>query len=93
MQKQRPAREPLGEFVQEHADPEIVYAGIVRDQRQILCAFPAQSGDQIFWNATKTEAAKQNGGAIMNRRNCGIGIGYALIPLYHLSESQTQNAT
>ena len=53
---------------QQQADAEVVDAGIVADDGEVLRAAAMQRGDQVFGNAAQSEAAHHDRGAVGDDR-------------------------
>ena len=54
-------------------------SGIVADDREIFVALIAQSGDEIFRNATEPESTQHNGGAILHISDRFLRVAHNLI--------------
>jgi hypothetical protein len=65
--------------LQQQPNSEIVHAGVVRNQRQILRSLALQRRNQIFRNTTQSESADQNRRPILNLGDRRIGITYPLV--------------
>src|SRR2546421_3511144 len=65
--------------LEQQADAEIVDAGVVADDGQVLYTFAADSSDEVFWDATQTEAAHEDGCAVVDLLNGGVGGGDAFV--------------
>jgi hypothetical protein len=66
-------------ILQEDADAEVVDASVVANDGEVSCAFAADGGDQVFWDAAEAEAAHQDSGAIGKSGNRGVGGRDALV--------------
>src|SRR5467141_3968885 len=66
-------------ILQQQADSEVVYPGIVTNHSQVLGAFATHSANEIFRNAAETEAAHQNRHAIAQVGDGGVSGSDAFI--------------
>ena len=60
-------------ILEEKADAEVVDAGVVADDGEIFGAFAADGSDQIFGDAAEAEAAHEDGGAVGEIGDGGVG--------------------
>src|SRR5581483_9661930 len=58
---------------------ELVHPGVVADGREVLDSLPNQGGNEILGNATQTEAADHDGGAILDVADSLVGTGNDLV--------------
>src|SRR5258707_1812596 len=66
-------------ILQQQADSEVVYPGIVTNHSQVLGAFATHSANEIFRNAAETEATHQNRHAIAQVGDGGVSGSDAFI--------------
>ena len=62
-------------ILQEDADAEVVDAGIVADDGEILGAFAADGSDEVFGDAAEAEASHEDRGTISEVGDGGVGAG------------------
>src|SRR6266852_1098483 len=60
-------------LLEKQADAEVVYARVVANDGEVFCAFAANGGDEIFRDAAQTEAAHENGRAVGELFDGGVG--------------------
>src|SRR6267378_6874531 len=60
-------------LLEQHANAEIVDAGVVADDGEVFRAFAADGGDKVFRDATEAEATHEDGGAVGEVGDGGVG--------------------
>ena len=60
-------------LLEQQADAKIIDAGVVADDGEVLRALAADGSDQVFRDAAEAEAAHQNGRAVGELGNGGVG--------------------
>ena len=60
-------------LLEQQTDAEVIDAGVVADDGQVFGAFATDRGDQVFGDAAKAEAAHQDGGAVLEIFDGGVG--------------------
>src|SRR6267378_5049934 len=68
-------------LLEQEADAEIVDAGVVADDGEVFRPFAADGGDKILRDATEAEAAHEDGGAVDEVGDGGVGGGGAFVHL------------
>src|SRR6266568_5594861 len=66
-------------LLEKQADAEVVYARVVAHDGELFCAFAANGGDEIFRDAAEAEAAHENGRAVGELFDGGVGGSDAFI--------------
>jgi hypothetical protein len=75
--------------LQQDANPEVIDAGVVADDGEVLRALAADGGDEIFRDASKAKAAHEDGGAIGEVGDSDVGGVDALIQERVLGERES----
>ena len=66
-------------LLEQHANAEIVDAGVIADDGQVFRAFAADRGDEAFWDAAEAEATHEDGGAVGELGDGRVGGRDALV--------------
>src|SRR5947199_201793 len=66
-------------LLEQQADAEIIDSRVIADDGQVFHAFAANSSDEVFRDAAKSEAAHKNRGAVADFFNSGVSRGDALV--------------